>query len=316
VIKKIQALIFIMASVVICIGSGCSSGDGDTLPYVAAVEDQEMTGVWLGGIQSTSGLDSTYRNGFSSSSITRDGQAVFMNEDGTQFIVDGTDDSYFSPEEGWIIGFGQIFEGKILVNIWDTNGADYSCKTGYPGSLDSDELSGEDNYFYGSVATQTLLWGMFRDEDYFGANAPYAGAFAYVYNTTYAISPKVTDLEGTWVANNVFKNGWTLELTITPDPLPADPLIDDTTSGTISGEDSEGNLFDGTITIHYTEEEEIEGNIYDVTLTFDGITMTGFVSYVQEVNTEGILIDDTALILGVSNQEEGYMINVLSTMAD
>ena len=126
----------------------------------------------------------------------------------------------------------------------------------------------------------------------------------------------MNNLEGTWVAGNVFdlEHANTLGLTITPE------YVDVTTSrGIITGGDSLGNNFTGTISIHYTEEDEIEGNIYDVTLTFDGITMEGLATYVQEVDTEGIVIDKKTLLLGVSKQEGsdwGYMINVLSTLAN
>ena len=125
------------------------------------------------------------------------------------------------------------------------------------------------------------------------------------------MTPDVNNLEGTWVAGNVFdlENANTLGLTITPS------YIDITTSeGIITGGDSLGNIFTGKISIHYTEK-----NIYDVTLTFDGITMEGFASYVQEVDTEGIVIDKKTLLMGVSKQEGsdwGYMINILSTMAE
>ncbi|HHO76494.1 MAG TPA: hypothetical protein ENN05_08725 [Deltaproteobacteria bacterium] len=309
--KMILALIcLVVASVMICMGFGCSSGGGSGSSYVSPVEKQKPEGVWLGAYWNRD-LSSNTVSAFSSSIVTCDGEAVFMCG-GTQFVADGQD-TYLSVVPGLIHPLGQYLEGRLHMNTWDTTGVDpdyYSFDTRI---LDSSELSGKDNYFYGSVKTKYLLQGLFKDETF-----SQGGGFSLVYNTTYEVSPKVTDLEGKWVAGNVFKVGSanTLGLWITPDPLPADPSIDDTTSGTIYAEDSFGNSFDGTIQIHYTEKGAIEGNIYDVTLTFDGIEMTGLASYVMEVHTGGIEIGSKAFMLGVSNQEQGYMINILSTMAE
>ena len=134
-----------------------------------------------------------------------------------------------------------------------------------------------------------------------------------IYSSTYEISPNVRLLEGDWVASNVFEQGNTLTLSVTPEPD-----IENTTSAYISGQDSLGNQFTGSgnITIHYTAENEVEGNVYDVTLSFNGRDLSGLATYVLERTTQGVDPYKKTLAIGVSSADSATMVSVLSTLGN
>jgi len=147
----------IMASVIICLGAGCSGGGGSDSVYVPPVERQTFEGVWLGSYWEP--YTSLYTTTFSTGIITLDGEAVLMNEDGSQFRADGAD-TYLSSGGGWILFLGQLFEARLLANVWDTTqGVDYYCETGY---FDSDDY--DVDKFFGSVTSRFLWWCSFYDE--------------------------------------------------------------------------------------------------------------------------------------------------------
>jgi hypothetical protein len=277
-LKKCTSL-FIFLFIIGCSVDDSSSSGGDAEPFPT----QEVSGVWLGDFV----FEDT--DNFAIGIITADHEVRFIGENVQYSGIEGA--VSVTPNSS-------VFSGNIDEHSWIDTDDDYSS--------DSASLQ-----IGGWIAEKVLLWGSYRNEE----NQQEIGSLYFYYNTTYEVSPDVTHLEGNWVASNVFEQGNTLTLTITPDP-DIEPGIQNTTSGDISGGDLLGNEFSGNITIHYTTENEVEGNVYDVSLTFDGIEMNGLATYVEEMSTEGIEISKKTLVLGVSNPESTYMISVLSTLGN
>ena len=287
----LRKLIFLF--ICICFMFGCSENSGSLAEVWEPLPQQELNGVWLGSFINTTGEDPYLESTFTVGIITQAGTARFIG-DNTQFLADGVDSS-LTLDDQWGL-FGQYIQGELDACSWDTTGLadDYFCTSNLV-----DDIAGY-------VTSQNLLWGLYRRNDY-------PGILSVYYSTTYEISPNVRDLQGPWVANNVFKQGNTLTLTITPDE-DLDPDIENTTSGTILGGDSFDNEFEGNITIRYTQDNEAEGNVYDVTLSFDGEDLTGLATYVQEETTEGVGVFKKTLAIGVVNEDLSRMISILSTL--
>ena len=277
-LRKLIFLFICASSIFSCSGGGSNGSGGNPEPFPT----QELSGVWLGDFF-TEDVDN-----FTIGIITTGREARFI----------GNNVQYKGPEGTVSVTPNTaVFSGDLDELSWTDALDDYS-------STSADVQVG------GWIASGALVWGSFRYEE-----TQETGSLYFIYNTTYETSPNVLHLAGDWIANNVFEEGNTLTLTITPD-ADIEPGIQNTTSGTISGGDSLANVFSGNITIHYTTENEVEGNVYDVSLTFDGIEMNGLATYVEEMSTEGIEISKKTLALGVSNPDSTYMISVLSTLGE
>lgn len=287
---------YIYLLLVIVLISGCSENSGSSGSVYEPFPQQELSGVWLGSFINTTGVDPYLESTFTVGIITKDGEARFIGDD-TQFIADGVYSSLTVVEDQWSL-LGQYVQGELDACTWDTTGAavDYHCTSDLV-----DDIAG-------GVVSQNTLWGLYSRV---GDDYDYPGILSLVYSSTYETLPNVRDLEGPWVANNVFEHGNTLTLTITPD---ADE--ENTTGATINGSDDVlGNNFTGVIVIHYSEDSEDLENVYDVTLSIDGDEdFTGLATYVLERTTQGVEDFKKTLAIGVANGDLSRMISVLSTL--
>ena len=138
---------------------------------------------------------------------------------------------------------------RLAEFAWTGSGQEYAT------SVEKISLSG-------TVASKNSLglpWGgAFRYYDEQDVLTNDTGAFVYIYNTTFDQVPNVRNLGGKWVIRNAWQAGNTLRLTITPDPV-----VTNTMSAVISGSDSMGNTFSGSITINVSP---VPHNVYDVSL--------------------------------------------------
>ncbi len=290
-------LVFLSAAVMVL--SGCSTG-GDTARE-DPVQDSDLAGVWVGWFDATKAQPA-----FCVGMIVDDGDGYTA-----RFI--GDDRQYVSP----IIGlFGTVFPfdvqpleatsgtgfffGDLAEFAWTGSGQDYATNV-------------EKIYLSGTVAAKNSLglpWGgAFRYYDEQDVLTNDTGAFVYIYNTTFDQVPNVRNLGGKWVIRNAWQAGNTLRLTITPDPV-----VTNTMSAVISGSDSMGNTFSGSITINVSP---VPHNVYDVSLGMNrnAINLTGLATYVLEMSDEdsGIEIARKTLAIGASSGDFVYTVGGLAT---
>ncbi len=300
--KKIINTIFIAFLVIttVCV-LGCSTGsDGGSQeePYPTP----DISGVWLGYFDSQSqGLV------FSIGIIIEDEgeyEARFISE-GRQYISpispNGLSQDFVSSALV-VTPNSVIFSGDIDQYIWSSTEDDYSTVR-------------EVLYMVGAAAEKNSLGlgfpgGAFKYYEKEGdiiseTQSKETGVFAFVYNTTFDVSPNVQTLGGQWTINNAWQHGNTITLTITPDPL-----ISNTSGGIVSGADEIGNDFTGSIVIHYSP---IPHNVYDVNLRMnDSINLQGLATLVLEMSTTGIEIKNKTLAIGATSSDREYSVGGLA----
>jgi hypothetical protein len=277
VLLKKYISLFIFLFIIGCSADDSSISGGDTEPFPT----QEISGVWLGDFI-TDEIDN-----FTIGIITRDHEVRFV----------GNSVQYEGPEGAVsVTPNSAVFDGDLVELSWDDTWDDYRSTSAALQVL-------------GLIAGGASLSGAFQYDE----GTQETGSLIFIYNTTYEESPNVRNLEGDWIASNVFADGNTLTLTIIPDPDEQN-----TTNGTITGSDAPlGNSFDGEIEIHYITDTEDTENVYDVTLRINGgDDLTGLATIVEEMNTEGLEIPKKTIAMGVSNPESTYMISVLSTFGN
>jgi len=270
--------------------SGCSTG-GDTAredPW----ESPDISGVWLGY------LDSNAMPPVFSIGIITDGDDGYIS----RFIAD--DRQYVNPVQA--LGVAPftltpntaVMSGDLAEYSWTGMGDDYGTST-------------RTLYLIGSASEKGVLglgWpgGAFTYTQE-GSNDE-TGVYVFIYNSTFDVSPRVQNLGGTWVVRDAWRAGNTLRLTITPDPL-----VTNTTSAVISGSDTIGNTFSGSVTIRYSP---VPHNIYDVNLRMNNaINLEGLATYILEMSDEdsGIVIPRKTLAIGASSNDYTHSVGGLAT---
>ncbi len=252
--------------------AGCSSSSNIsniTEPY----EKQDISGVWLGYMGTTFvvGIFTTDDNdNYSGRLIGQDQYNQYK-----QFI--SPDGSYLTETPD-----SAIFTGYLDDCSWNTSGPDYRT------------MPLQSVYIFAPASTKRVLGG-----PPFGAYSYKSksenGEFLLYYNTTYDVTPNINNIKGQWEINKSFQQNNTVTLTITPDTT-------DTKGAVISGKDSHGNTFNGTIVIYYSPLDNKPHNIYDVTLKLNNsIDLTGLAAYVLQSDSEGISVPKKTLTIGATN---------------
>ena len=273
--------------------AGCSSSNG-TANITKPFATQDASGVWIGFIG----------NAFAIGIITTDDNEHYSgrfigqyNESRvfTQFLT--PDGSYLTQTSGTAIYTGTLEE------CISESGPDYHNR------LPLQSIS-----ILASVSAKSIFGGPFSsaasytDQPYIPEQSQTA-LLVFYYNTTYDVSPNVNNLSGQWEIKDILTKGNTLVLTITPNTA-------DTKGTTISGSDTNGNQFDGTITIHVTP---VPHNIYDVSLKMNNsIDLTGLATYVLEITSsgEGILLPQKTLAIGATSNDKTYSLSGLANKKD
>ncbi|MGD0821832.1 MAG: hypothetical protein ABSA71_13935 [Desulfomonilia bacterium] len=271
--------------------AGCSSSNGTaniTNPY----ETQDASGVWLGYIG----------NAFVIGIITTDDNENYSGRFMGQYNESKVFTQFLTPDGSYLTQTPEtaIYTGTLEECVWDTTGPDYYNK------LPLQTLS-----ILSSVSAKSVFGGplfssaVYNEQPYIPEQIQ-TGELILYYNTTYDLSPNVNNLSGQWEITNILTKGNTLILTITPDTAG--------TNGTthISGSDTKGNQFDGTITIHVTP---VPHNIYDVSLKMNNsIDLTGLVTYVLEETSagEGISLPQKTLVIGATDKDKNYSLSGLA----
>jgi hypothetical protein len=243
--------------------SSSSSGDSDPVP------EQDISGIWWGyiGPNFTVGIidadDSTH---YSARFVCSDRQ--FMSPSG-MYLVQGQG-SY-------------IFTGYLDEII---SGTDYAT--------DSSERA----YVQASAYEKSIFGLPFGRYSYVDDPAS-GGTLVLYYNTTYDLTPNLSNLNGDWV------------MTIATD----DTLGFTINSGNITGGDSSGNEFEGTIIIRVSDPQK---NVYGINLELNNhintISLDGLAAYIAETDSEQIQVDeDTILAISATNSDRTYSVHGLAT---
>lgn len=266
--------------------AGCSTSGGD------AKEDplptQNISGVWLGYLVS----GALYPNGiFTVGIVTEDREARFIGNN-TQFV---------GPEGSLAVTPNSNgFSGNMV--HWTTTGLSPVYN-----SFEKRPI----NIIIGFVSTKQLIYSAF----YQYSNSSDSGSMSFLpYNNTYDTSPDVSELSGTWEIKDSPHAGESVTLDIVPN-------IDDTTTASLTGNDTLGNTFTGEISVHHgTREGTTRFNVYDVQLAIDGgATLHGLATYVTQANEDDPddiknQIATKTLAIGVTNDDETCSLSGLGTL--
>jgi len=278
--------------------AGCSTG-GDT-----AREDPEvapdLSGVWVGWFDATQSPLA-----FCIGMIVEDDDRYTA-----RFI--GDDRQYVSPILGLygdVVPFDvEPLEATSATGFFFGDLAEFA----WPGSGQEYATYVEKIYLSGTAASKNSLglpWGgAFRYYDNQNDLTNSTGAFIFIYNTTFDQDPNVQNLGGRWVIRNAWQAGNTLRLTIIPDPV-----VTNTMSAVLSGSDSIGNTFSGSIVIHYSP---VPHNVYDVNLRMNNaINLEGLATYVLEMSDSdaNIQIISPTLAIGASSNDYTCTVGGLAT---
>ena len=218
---------------------------------------------------------------------------------------------------------GQYNNSKIFTQFLSPDGSYLTQTSGsaiYTGTLEEcisesgpdyhDRLPPQSLSILASVSAKSIFGGPFSsaatytDQPYIPEQSQTALLVLY-YNTTYDVSPNVNNFSGQWEIKDILTKGNTLVLTITPNSA-------DTTMANVLGSDTNGNQFDGTITIHHTP---LPHNIYDVSLKMNNsIDLTGLATYVLEETSagEGISLPQKTLAIGATSNDKTYSLSGLA----
>jgi hypothetical protein len=285
-----------LAVILVCLlfVAGCGSSSG-TANITKPFETQDASGVWIGfiGDAFTIGIITTDDNEhYSGRFIGQYNESKIF----TQFLT--PDGSYLTqtPETA-------IYSGTLEECVWDTEGPDYSTKS--PLQTLSILCSASAKSFFGAPPISSAVY---NEQPYIPEQAQDTTLILF-YNTTYDELPDVNNFSGQWEIQNIIKNGNNLVLTITPNSA-------DTTSANVTGSDTNGNQFDGKITIHVTP---VPHNIYDVNITMNNsIDLTGLATYVLEVTSEGegITLPQKTLAIGATSNDKTYSLSGLANKKD
>ena len=279
--------VFIVSLLVV---AGCSSSNGTaniTNPY----ETQDASGVWLGYIG----------NAFVIGIITTDDNENYSGRFMGQYNESKVFTQFLTPDGSYLTQTPEtaIYTGTLEECISD-NSPDYHNR------LPLQSLS-----LLGSVSAKSVFGGpLFSSATY--ADQPYipeqsqTGELILYYNTTYDVSPNVNNLSGQWEIKDILTKGNTLVLTIAPNAT-------DTNVTTISGSDTNGNQFDGTITIHVNKVNSVPHNVYDVSLKMNNsIDLTGLATYVLEITSEGVSLPQKTLAIGATDKDKNFSLSGLA----
>jgi len=264
-----------------------SSGSSDPGPDIPA-EDSPLSGTWVGYF--LAGDDDIYDPN-DTSAITYDSDDIFVIgiitlEREARFISDKS--MFVCPEGEFTVvdvdAVRKLFGGDLLYYVWDTFGADGSDD--YVATVSNKTIYGD------AFLTNYFLQGLYWDA---GTEDTYWPFEVYNYNTT-GVLPDIEELDGEWVMQNAFKKGNTLTFTIAKTSE---------STASIRGEDSTPfgtkNTFDGTITIHY-DEENPNNVIFDLYLCMnDLIDLNGLATYIESMDFAGIDPIERTLAIGVTD---------------
>lgn len=188
-----------------------------------------------------------------------------------------------------------VLNGELSACVWTTTGGVH-YQTNHA-TLD----------MFGYLVQKFLLMGSFRYDANPDENVP----FEFIYNTTYEVPPSIDDIKDSWVFVDEWKSGNTLVLTITPS-------TEVPTIGNITGSDTLGNSFLGTISIHYSPPSDTPKNIYDLSLQFyntsngDTVSLGGLATYLESYNEDGSAEGKT-LCIGATSADYSYSLNGFGT---
>lgn len=272
----------------------CSSS-GDTAeeePY----DTPDISGLWDGWIAGNQvtgivipvagGAENTY-------------EAVFVFHDDNQEGHDGlmvtpVEDLYdtfpFDARPFTVYAGSARWTGDLVEYEWDSAQGAYAVDVAEKMWLDG--YGYEKNILGGPLGGAVRFYG--EDDSLVSGRL---SLYQLYYNRGFDESPNVSDLEGTWVIEDAWTPGNDLTLTITPHTA-------NTMGGVISGHDTLGNTFSGTITIRVSSPQV---NVYNVNLSTGGITLNGLASLALEVNTQGIVRGES-LVIGTSSSDNSHMV--------
>jgi hypothetical protein len=279
--------VFIVSLLVV---AGCSSSNG-TANITKPFTTQDASGVWLGFIG----------NAFAVGIITTDDNVHYSGRFIGQYNISRIFTQFLTPDGSFLTQTPEtaIYTGTLEECISD-NSPDYHNR------LPLQSLS-----LLGSVSAKSVFGGpLFSSATY--ADQPYipeqsqTGELILYYNTTYDVSPNVNNLSGQWEIKDILTKGNTLVLTIAPNAT-------DTNVTTISGSDTNGNQFDGTITIHVNKVNSVPHNVYDVSLKMNNsIDLTGLATYVLEITSEGVSLPQKTLAIGATDKDKNFSLSGLA----
>jgi hypothetical protein len=272
----------ILMNLLILVSVGCNSNNSSSR-VEETNEKQDISGVWVGYIGSF----------FTVGIINKDESEKYL----VQLVAQdnfGQYKQFISPDGAPLIQQTLNFTGNLEALTWDTTGPDYNYSTLSPRSLFL--------WFTALGGRQIGPFGGFFYED----NKKEIGQLLLIYNTTYDVSPNVNNIGGQWEIKNAILKDNTIVLTITPNAA-------DTKGAVILAHDNQGNIFDGTIVIHYSTVDKIHKNVYDVNLTLNNtINLSGLAAYVLESSTEGIAVSKKTLAIGATNKDRTYSFSGLA----
>ncbi len=262
---------------------GCSSGTG-TSSYEEPYERQDISGVWVGYMGSL----------FTIGIINEDDNEEFLVQLVAQNNL-GQYKQFISPDGDPLTQQTLNFVGNLKDITWNTTGLDYRAMS--PRSLSV--------WFAALSKSQIGPLGAYLYEKK-NQESQESGILFLIYNTTYDVPPNVNNMGGHWEIKNAIQPDNTIVLTITPNAA-------DTKGAVVSGQDKQGNTFNGTIVIHYNPLNKTPKNVYDVNLSLNNtINLTGLATYVLESSTSGITVTKKSLAIGATSKDKSYSLTGLA----
>lgn len=273
--KRIISTLTNIVSVIMLLIAACSSSSDNSSTITDPYEKQDISGVWLGY------LGNLFVIGMITEEVDDSYSALLVGQETEnlkymQFI--SPDDMYLTQTP-----YSAIFSGYLEDFYWDTNRSDY--RTLLPEKLLVLGTASTKNVFGSPLGTYT-----------YGSKQE-TGIIVLYYNTTYDVAPNINNIQGEWEITDAMFKGNTISMTIKP-------YTSNTIGASISGRDNRGNVFDGTIAIHYSPMPK---NLYDVYIRLNNtINLNGLAAYVLESSTEGITVSKKTLAIGAISNDKAY----------